>query len=292
MRNIDILRTLAILFGFAIVFAYTESSNFINNINLNWDKYKCNPLVMPFAAIFGHDGVKNFTECITIQQKFSMGMFLAPIEYAISLAGNLGGDLTGSLNNVRGFFNYLRIMVIKTVKTIFNMVLSIIIAFIRIMAKTKDLTMKLLGSFVLMMHVMQGGIMTGKSLWWGPPGGVLRFLCFHPNTTVLMKNGMKKYMKDIRVGETLDHNNKVIGTLELQGSKTNSFYKIYSKRLQSDILVTGTHKIHDPYTGRFIPVSKFQGAKKTNKYSDKMACLITDDHLIPIGEFTFWDWED
>ena len=49
-----------------------------------------------------------------------MCTFLAPIEYAISLAGNLGGDITGSVNKIRGFFNYLRNMVAKTVKSIFN----------------------------------------------------------------------------------------------------------------------------------------------------------------------------
>ena len=62
--------------------------------------------------------------------------------------------------------------------------------------------------------------------------------------------------------------------------------------LKCDILVTGEHKIQDTHTGRFIPVSQFCDAKRTNLYNDKMSCLITDDHLIPIGEYIFWDWED
>ena len=33
-------------------------------------------------------------------------------------------------------------------------------------------------------------------------------------------------------------------------------------------------------------------AEKTNKYSDTLSCLITSNHIIPVGEFTFWDWED
>ena len=70
------------------------------------------------------------------------------------------------------------------------------------------------------------------------------------------------------------------------------FTKYIVKKLECDILVTGEHKIQNPHTGRFIPVSQFSGAKKTKTYGQKMSCLITDDHLIPIGEYIFWDWED
>ena len=27
----------------------------INNVKNNWDKYKCNPTIMPFASLFGHN---------------------------------------------------------------------------------------------------------------------------------------------------------------------------------------------------------------------------------------------
>ena len=30
----------------------------------------------------------------------------------------------------------------------------------------------------------------------------------------------------------------------------------------------------------------------TDLYDDVLYCIITDDHLIPVGEYTFWDWED
>ena len=292
MRTIDILRVLLILLGFLVLFSYTYLSQFITNINKNWDQYRCNPVVMPFAGFFGHDAAKNFGECIQNQQKVSMGSFLAPIEYALSLAGNLGGDLTGSINKIRGLFNYLRNMVTKTIKTIFNVLLSVVIGFLRLIIKTKDLTMKMLGSMAVTLYMIDGTAKVGLSAWKGPPGSIMRLLCFHPHTIITMKNGAKKYMKDIVIGDTLINNNHVIATLDIKGDKINPFYKIYSKTLECDIFVTSEHKIQDPHTGRFIPVSEFSGAKKTKTYSPKMSCLITDDHLIPIGEYIFWDWED
>ena len=33
-------------------------------------------------------------------------------------------------------------------------------------------------------------------------------------------------------------------------------------------------------------------ALKTDICDEELSCLITSNHGIPIGEFTFWDWED
>ena len=162
----------------------------------------------------------------------SMGSFLAPIEYALSLAGNLGGDLTGSINKIRGLFNYLRNMIMKTIKTIFNVILSIAIGFIRLIIKTKDLTMKMLGSMAVTLYMIDGTAKAGLSVWKGPPGSILRALCFHPHTMITMKNGEKKHMSDIMIGDTLINNNHVIATLDIQGDRKNPFYKIYSKKVR------------------------------------------------------------
>ena len=56
--------------------------------------------------------------------------------------------------------------------------------------------------------------------------------------------------------------------------------------------MTGSHLVKDPVSGNFIPVSNLPQAEKTRIFSDKMSCLITDNHQIPIGEHVFWDWED
>ena len=41
-----------------------------------------------------------------------------------------------------------------------------------------------------------------------------------------------------------------------------------------------------------IDVKDFKLSKKTDYWDETLYCLITDNHQIPIGEFTFWDWED
>ncbi len=71
-----------------------------------------------------------------------------------------------------------------------------------------------------------------------------------------------------------------------------NYNSIKSKKLNDDIYVTGSHFIKEPGTNKFIPVEKYKEAEITNEQTDYMICLITSNHHIPIGEYTFWDWED
>ena len=116
--------------------------------------------------------------------------------------------------------------------------------------------------------------------------------CFHPDTLIKMNDGSNKKMKDIKIGDILFNDIEVISTLIIKGESNNPFYSIYSKLLDDDILVTGTHKIYDEDSQKFIYVSEHKKARKTIFWGKTMSCLITDNNTIPIGEYVFKDWED
>ena len=99
-------------------------------------------------------------------------------------------------------------------------------------------------------------------------------------------------MKDTHLGDILSNGTEVYGTLQLKGSSDNPYYKIWSKEISDYIYVTGSHKIQDNLSSKFINVSECKYAVKTDIQEDLLSCLVTDDHLIPIGEHIFWDWED
>ena len=42
----------------------------------------------------------------------------------------------------------------------------------------------------------------------------------------------------------------------------------------------------------YIKVKNYKPAIKTTEYDDVLHCLVTTNHNIPVGEYTFWDWED
>ena len=117
-------------------------------------------------------------------------------------------------------------------------------------------------------------------------------ICFHPETKIKLANGKYKAMKDLNLGEILTKNIEVIAVLRIKGESKDKYYKIYSEELNDYIYVTGTHLIMHPKTKKFIPVEKYEGASITNSWTNEMSCLVTSNNKIPIGEYTFWDWED
>ncbi len=116
--------------------------------------------------------------------------------------------------------------------------------------------------------------------------------CFRPNTPVKLASGKTVPMSDVLLGDRLENGSVVRGTLNLLGHKGNKYFRIPSETLGEDIYVTGDHRLRCPHSGRFIFVKDSPDAIPTEEYDLHLSCLVTDDHLIQIGEHTFWDWED
>jgi len=73
-------------------------------------------------------------------------------------------------------------------------------------------------------------------------------------------------------------------------------YEINHGENKETILVTGSHLIYDPILQKFVHIKDYKSDKYKISLSDKntevLTCLITSDHIIPIGQHIFHDWED
>lgn len=119
---------------------------------------------------------------------------------------------------------------------------------------------------------------------------VANFFCFSGNTPIKLVDGKTVLLKHIKLEDTLINGTIVRATMQIKSSKEDPFYKIYSEELREDVFVTGSH--HIKWGDKYIPVREFEKAEKLDTVDDVLYCLVTSDHTIPVGEFTFWDWED
>ena len=302
MKFSDMFLALLILSLFIAMFSISFFSNKLSNIKKNWPQYRCNPMYMPLASQFGFDPVDNFTYCIGSMQSNSMGFFLQPLHYLVSKMGDIGGDISDSMNMVRHVVSYIRSSVGNITGDIFSVFMNIIIQIQTMIIKIKDLAMKIVGVVTACIYIMGTSMKLGQSIWKGPIGGILQTICFKEDTLIKTKEGKLVKIKDISLGETLENGAKVLGTLQLKGDKENPYYKIWSEKLNCFIYVTGDHKILNKHKNtdvnlqdefeNYISVSDYVSSIKTNTYDETLYCLITSNHRIPIGEYTFWDWED
>lgn len=289
----DVMSSFLILLIFGIIFLGLIIAAMAKNIEKNWPKYKCNPIVIPMAGYLGKDAIKNFTECIGDIQGGFMGMFLAPLQYVMSILAGLGGTIMESVENVRGMFNSLVDGILDMFGSILGIFFNIGLAFQILMGNVKDLIMKMVGILYTLGLFINAATITAKSANAGPIGTLIDvFGCFPNNTKIKLLNGTYKEMSKLSLGDKLVSGGSVHAILKVKGNERNTYYKIYSNELKDYIYVTGDHLIKNKSTGEFIPAKQYKDAIKTKQWDNEMSCLVTTNNLIPIGEYIFWDWED
>jgi hypothetical protein len=293
MKTSDILLTFFIIVIFIGIYSFNIFTVGIENIKKNWPQYRCNPTVMPFASWFGQDPAKNFTYCIQNMQTSYMGHLLKPTNHMFGLITKSISGLMNSLQSFREKISSLVSNITNVIKSIMGVFINILIQFQYILIKIKDTIGKLLGISATLIYMIDGTYKTGKSIWDGPVGGTMRFICFHPDTPMKLIDGSFKKMCELEIGDILENNRKVEATMKMSSNEENPYYSIYSKVLNQNLYVTGHHLIRDPNTNQMIYVKDYdKSILCDNIKTEFVNCIVTDDHLVNIGEYTFWDWED
>lgn len=271
-------------------------------ISENWDEYRCNPLMMPFAGFFGHDPKKNFTECIRSYQTHFIGDMLGSV---FSFLGSLMqsiSDLIGQVEYIRKSISDLAKNAGGIFNNIINMFVRVLIQFQRITIGLKDTFGKMIGITTNVVYMVSASISTGEALWNGPVGtaiGVMENIgntfCFHPNTLVRMSDNKYKKMKHIQIGEKLYGGIEVLATMQIKGNANNEdnpYYQLLSRQMQRPIYVTGDHKMR--YGNKIIKVKDHPNSLRIETSvmkTEEFSCLITGTHEIILGEYVFMDWE-
>tara|TARA_R110002073_G_scaffold78012_1_gene188465 strand:+ start:621 stop:1553 length:933 start_codon:yes stop_codon:yes gene_type:complete len=300
MKSSDLALSVFIILIFILLYVFNILSVGIKAIEDDWPTYRCNPVIMPFASVFGQNVMDNFTFCIQSMQTNYMGYLMQPLNYNLDVIGGLGAGLTTAVNDVRAFFNNIRDMTTSIVTDIFGLFLNILIEFQRLTIAIKDMFAKFIGVLATLMYTLSGSVMTMNSMWAGPPGQLVKELCFHPKTKVQLKDGSIVAMKDVPLNAILKNGAKVcsvmsISNVDEEGMYVERIFEMANGEEGETILVSGSHLVLDPKTQTFVKVKDIKGDGApiaTELECDTLACLITSNHTIPIGTWTFHDWED
>jgi hypothetical protein len=289
----------------------------IEKIKKDWPKYKCNPVVMPLAGIFGHNPVINFVQCITNMQKTQMTKYMNPLNHVMSIFEMTIESTLNSMNSTRGRMFSMASGTLGIFTQLFAAFGNIGVSFKEIVARLNDTMGKMFGAVMVMSHMTEGAMTTGKSIWNGPVGQSLRAanrvsktvggvaktirdICFHNDTRVHLLDGTVKRMADVAVDDVLEDGSVVHATLTLKGNKDdpagcddNMFYRIRDTKHDEDVLVTASHLVYDPARCAFVPVREYPLAEPCPDIKvERLSCLITDTHHIQLGSIKFYDWDD
>lgn len=130
--------------------------------------------------------------------------------------------------------------------------------------------------------VTVAGIETAMPGSTGPMGSVF---CFHKDTNVIMKSGIKRNICLLKPGDVLDNDTLVQAIVEVPGEQ---LYNL------DNVLVSGYHCLY--HNDEVIYVKDHPRSVKTDKKEDTLWTLITDKREIPVmgsnGILRFLDWDE
>lgn len=277
--NFTFINIAFIIYTLGIVY-YSQ----LNNIQQNWQLYRCNPMYMPLAD----NTTENFNYCIQNSMSGFMGYLMEPITFLTNNLGSMVSGISNEVNMVRAMFNKIRNFLSEIIGSIMGIFLNLIIEFQRIIIGLKDLMAKTIGILVTFMYIMDGAILTMESMWNGPSGQLVRALgCFVEETMIDMKDGSQKSIKELELGDELKGGSIVDKIIKINNKRNpNQMFEI------NNIKVSGSHYIFDDKSKKYMKVEEFPQAKKIEDIPDVLYNLCTSDHTIFTGNYKFWDWDD
>ena len=176
MKTSDLLNAIFIIVVFIGLYIANILAIGKKNIEKNWPIYRCSPLVMPFANMFGHDVMKNFTYCIQTMQTDFMGPLLAPSNYSNLVVSKSIEQTTKTNENTMGMFSFMRDTVLNNLTTLYNVFGNMGIVLQYMVQKLKSMMNKMSGVYKATYSTMQTSAIAAESTWKALPGQLLRAL--------------------------------------------------------------------------------------------------------------------
>jgi len=174
----DLGSAVVIILIFSMIHGALAISIGISNIRNNWEVYKCNPAVMPFATVFGHDVGKNFNECVQTTQVDFMSAFLDPIYQSLTYFAQNGAIFADMFERIKLFQNTqdnnTNDFVVDAKGRLYNMSDSANRIFIGI----KDTFSKLTSTITVLFYTIQSALVAGESAWNELPGTFIKIASF------------------------------------------------------------------------------------------------------------------
>ena len=152
MNSGDVLFTIFIIISFIVLYILSIMETRRKRIKDNWEQYKCNPSIMPFASYYNEDisTTTNFTECMATMQNTQTMSFLEPVYGMMDSLTSFGGGLQSEILDIQKSVNVVIGAVNDIFSTFFIMLANILSGIYKILANMKDTTERIVAMNELM----------------------------------------------------------------------------------------------------------------------------------------------
>ena len=311
------------LIVFYCVFIATNLYYKKDEIQKNWDQYKCQPQIIPIAGLFKGENFfqftrENFTNCYWLITKEYFYILIKPIKFAFDTITRILGDAANSLNQLRNMAKLLRELFQNMIADVFEKIQTNVSAIQFYSEKFRNLMKKQHAIFQMIYYYLETIRLTFDSFVNGPTPILLMFLmifgmltifiismcllcpipfvgifacpicymCFDPTQNILILNNnllIPKEIRNVSLGDIIEGQSKVISTFHFVLDKYEPLYNYNNIRLSASHII---FKNDIAVRAMHCPESDICG------FTKKLVCLGTSDNKIRINNNILSDYNE
>tara|TARA_B100002052_G_scaffold294967_1_gene320642 strand:- start:809 stop:1924 length:1116 start_codon:yes stop_codon:yes gene_type:complete len=122
------------------------------SIKNNWSLYKCNPIILPFANLFGYSPSKTFTECLSSNVQQTAGDVVKPYDDLFSALASVSNTMSESLQDVRSVMQNIGLEAVDKYKGIMQKMSNMSSTSQFMMLKIQSIFQKLLALYITLLY--------------------------------------------------------------------------------------------------------------------------------------------
>lgn len=281
-----LLLTTLLLGGF--VFLLVSSNT--KEIAENWPKYRCSPTVMPFAGLYGYDAAENFSFCTKSILDGQANLLLGPFTGILQTFIGTLSTLVQSANSMRLQLATLVGGVTKITKEFQDRITQIMFRTQITASRIRMLMGRVFATFYAVIFMGLSGITAVSNFGDTFLFKFLDTFCFPPETLVELEG----YDKPIPICKV-----KIGDRFKATGDDVTALFSFYSNgqpmvQFPNGLQVSTNHYMQ--YNDKWIQARQHPDAVPVGDWSGGYArpliCLNTRTHILPIGGYTFLDYDE
>jgi hypothetical protein len=243
----------------------------------NFEKYRCNPIMMPFAGQFGYDAKENFNFCVSNVLGEKVAASFAPLFGQMSQMLSVFTVIMNATLGMRKLFSNFFLSVNSFVGNVRNRIQNLLFQIRMSFIKMNSLMGRVFGTMFAVVFMGTSALTAANNAGNTDLVKFLAEFCFDPRTPIRMEDGSMRYIKDVRIGDRLAPLDGVVpivsSTFRFDGRKTPMV-------CVDDVVLSEEHFVQ--YDGTWMPAKDHPRALHAESLPT-LSCLNVTGNVFRIG---------
>ena len=174
MNSSDITNTVIIIIIFALINIVSILGSGLDHITDNWDHYKCMPIIIPFAGLFGKDPNETFNNCSKNILADFLSDMLGPLYSVLNQLAGIGKQIGGFMSMFNGLGNMYKFSLLDMLSEVYKIGSKLGLGLTFFSITLQDMINRVVGIIIIVIYVLIGANITLLSIYNGLPGQLVK----------------------------------------------------------------------------------------------------------------------